>query len=112
MLTLGTAVALAVSRLDTVFFFVVAFPIVFGPLGSFRVVVSVPSFVIGLLSSVFWTLISIVPFVTIGWIIYWPLLALSKGPLMQDFLYFLGVAYFLAASYLGGYIGGTVARAD
>jgi len=86
MLTLGTAVALAVSRLDTVFFFVVAFPIVFGPLGSFRVVVSVPSFVIGLLSSVFWTLISIVPFVTIGWIIYWPLLALSKGPLMQDFL--------------------------
>jgi hypothetical protein len=112
MLTLGTAIALAVSRLDTAFFVVVAFPIVFGPLGSFRVVVSVPSFVIGLLSSVFWTLVSVVPLVTIGGILYLPLLPLSKGPLMQDFLSFLGVSYFLAASYLGGYIGGTVARPD
>ncbi len=112
MLTLGTAVALAVSRLEMVFFVVAAFPIVFGPLGSFRVIVSAPSFVIGLLSSVFWTLISIVPLVTIGWVIYIPLLELSNGPLMQDFLRFLAVAYFLATSYLGGYIGGTVARPD
>ncbi|MCR9209730.1 MAG: hypothetical protein NXI28_15975 [bacterium] len=64
------------------------------------------------MSSAFWTLVSVVPFGILAYLLTWPIAAIDERLLTRELLVTSAVVYFLAASVLGGYIGGVVAKPD
>jgi len=110
-LTLLCAISLALSRLDSLWI-PIAFPFIVGPIAAFRVTPSTPALVIGVLSSMFWTLVAIVPFGILGWLVVWPIAMIDERLLPRNLFVTVTITYFLAASILGGYIGGLVARPE
>ena len=89
-----------------------AFPFTVGPVIAFRVSPTKPALVIGILSSVFWSLVAIVPFGILGWLAVLLIAAMDERMLTRFLLVTATITCFLAASMLGGYVGGVVARPD
>jgi hypothetical protein len=111
VLTLLCAISLALSRFDSLWI-PVAFPFTVGPIVAFRVTPTRSALVIGALASLFWSLVAIVPFGILGWLAIWPIAAIDERLLTRSLFVTATLTYFLAASILGGYIGGVVARPD
>jgi len=110
-ITLFVAIAIALSRLDSLLISI-AFPFTLGPLAAYRVTPTRTALVIGTLSSVFWSLVSIVPFGIIIYLLLWPVASIGERLLTRQLFVTSAISYFLAASVLGGYIGGVVSRPD
>ncbi|WP_419193737.1 hypothetical protein, partial [Novipirellula herctigrandis] len=110
-ITLLFAVAVALSRFDSLLI-PIAFPFTLGPIAAYRVTPSKIALLIGALSSAFWTLVSVVPFGIVAYLLIWPIAAIDERLLTRGLFVTSAIVYFLAASVLGGYIGGVVARPD
>ncbi|WP_197204133.1 hypothetical protein [Crateriforma conspicua] len=110
-ITLLFAIALALSRFDSLLIPIV-FPFTLGPIVAYRVTPSRTALLIGTMSSVFWSLVSIVPFGIVAYLLIWPVAAVDERLLTRGLIVTSAILYFLAASVLGGYIGGIVARRD
>mgnify|MGYP003634934506 CR=1 FL=1 len=111
LLTLLCASSLALSRLDSLWI-PIAFPFTVGPIVAFRVIPTKSAVVIGILSAMFWSLVAIVPFVLISWFAIFPIATIDERLSTRGLFVTWTITYFLAASMLGGYIGGVVARPD
>ncbi len=109
--TLLFAVAIALSQFDTLLISI-AFPFTIGPIAAYRVTPTRTALLIGVLSSVFWSLVSILPFGIVINLLHWPIGAIDERPLARGLMLTASIIYFLGASLLGGYIGGFVARSD
>lgn len=105
------AVAIALSRIDSLLV-PIAFPFTIGPIAAYRVTPSSIALLIGTLSSAFWTLVSVVPFGIVAYLLTWPIAAIDERLLTRGLFVTSAIVYFLAASVFGGYIGGVVARPD
>ncbi|MFG0254077.1 MAG: hypothetical protein ACF787_03105, partial [Rhodopirellula sp. JB053] len=67
-ITLLFAVAIALSRFDSLLI-PIAFPFTLGPIAAYRVTPSKIALLIGVMSSAFWTLVSVVPFGIIAFLL-------------------------------------------
>ncbi len=107
----AVAIVMTVARTEASLT-VLTFPLILGPIAALQVTRSKSAFVIGILSSIFWTILSTIPLLLIGWFVYSTRLGPNENPMMLSLFDFITVGYFFAVSYLGGYIGGHVARPD
>ncbi|WP_372717665.1 hypothetical protein [Novipirellula sp.] len=111
LLTLLFAISLALSRFDSLWI-PIAFPFSVGPIVAFRVTRAKPAFAIGILSSIYWTLVGIIPFVICSGIGICLVSMIDERLLTRTLFVTWTITYFLAVSIVGGYIGGVVARPD
>ena len=110
-ITLLFAVAIALSQFDSLLIPVI-FPFTLGPIAAYRVTPTRTALLIGVLSSLFWSLVSMVPLGIVSYLLIWPIAAIDERLLSRGLMLTTSIIYFLAASLLGGYIGGVVARPD
>lgn len=110
-LTLLLAIVIALSRFDSLLI-PLAFPFTFGPIAAYRVTPTRSAILIGVLSSAFWSLVSVVPFGFLFYLVFEFVSALDEQSLPSGFFGLISISYFLPASILGGYIGGVVAREE
>jgi hypothetical protein len=109
--TVLCAGAFALSRFDSLLIPLV-FPFTIGPIVAYRVARTNAAFVIGILSSGFWSLVAIIPFVIVGWPLAWSVSAIDERFFTREILVSKVLMYFLFAAIFGGYIGGIVARPE
>lgn len=110
-ITFLIAVAFALSNFDSLLI-PIAFPPLLGPIAAYRVTPSRVALAIGVLSSAFWTVVAIVPFAIICYLLL-PAMGITdgRGPSRVVFVT-SAIVYFLLVSLVGGYIGGVVAKND
>lgn len=105
------AIALALSQFGSLLI-AFAFPFTLGPVAAYRVNPSKMAVFIGVVSSMFWTAVSVAPF----WIVMNAVVesVTNSEEQLQSQSWFVtsGVTYFFVVSLIGGYVGGVVAIRD
>lgn len=105
------AVLLALSRIDF-FCFLIACPFSLGPMAAITVTPTRWSMVLGVVWSLCWLLMSLIPFWVLAAFLIMATVHFDNEDLSRRVLIVVTVTYFCLASAIGGYKGGLAARPD
>ncbi|MFG0264147.1 MAG: hypothetical protein ACF8AM_03225 [Rhodopirellula sp. JB055] len=104
------ATLIAVSRHHPLWL-LLAFPLVLGPFVAFHKTPTRWALLMGGLSSSFWSFVAMVPYFVLGPICIWAISHWDEGWVVS-LVQWGTLAYFLAVSIVGGYLGGVASAPD
>jgi len=99
----------ALIRLDSLLA-VMALPFCVGPLAAYRTTPTLTAAAVGCVSSIYWTAVAAIPFLTVAAILALTVPELGRVLAIRPVYLSITVVYFFIASWIGGRVGGNIPR--
>jgi hypothetical protein len=99
----------ALIRLDSLLA-LLALPFCVGPLAAYRTNPTLTAAAAGCVSSIYWTAVAAIPFLTVAAILALTVPELGRILAIRPVFLSITIVYFLIASWFGGRVGGNIPR--